>query len=90
MAGPVINLLLIKCSMLVGIVTTFLSDDQSSDPTFVQPLFEKNGPTQASFSFIFVFSNALQFLQQINVKNFHPVYGARIRTHNLWNMSLLP
>ena len=29
-------------------------------------------------------------LQQINVKNFHPVYGAGIRTHDLWNMSLLP
>ena len=24
------------------------------------------------------------------VKNIHPVYGAGIRTHNLWNMSLLP
>ena len=55
--------------MLVGIVTTFLSDDQSSDPTFVQPLFEKNGPTQASFSFIFVlFKQTIQFLQKINVK----------------------
>ena len=24
------------------------------------------------------------------VKNVHPVYGAGIQTHNLWNMSLLP
>ena len=31
----------------------------------------------------------LQFLQQINVKNVHPVYGAGIRTHDLRNMSLL-
>ena len=32
-----------------------------------------------------------QFLQQIlNVKNVHPVYGARIQTHDPWNMSLLP
>jgi len=23
-------------------------------------------------------------------KNDHPVYGARIQTHDLWNMSLLP
>ena len=32
----------------------------------------------------------LQFLQQINVKNVHPVSGARIRTHNLLITSLLP
>ena len=32
----------------------------------------------------------LQFLQQINVKNIHPVYGAKIQTQDLWNMSLLP
>ena len=39
----------------------------------------------------FVFSNTLQILQQICMwKNVHPVYGAGIRTHNLWNMSLLP
>ena len=32
-----------------------------------------------------------QFLQQIlNVKNVHPVYGARIQTHDPWNMSLFP
>ena len=33
-----------------------------------------------------------QFLQQINVKicHVHPVYGARIQTHDLWNMSLFP
>ena len=24
------------------------------------------------------------------MKNVHPVYGAGIRIHNLWNMSLLP
>ena len=48
--------------------------------------FLKNGPIPASFSFIFVFSNT-QFLQQINLKNVHPVYGSGIRTHDLWNMS---
>ena len=53
--------------------------------------FLKNGPTPASYSFIFVFSNKhYNFLQQINVKIVLPVYGARIRTHNLQNMSLLP
>ena len=30
-----------------------------------------------------------QLLQQINVKNVHPVNGAGIQTHDLWNMSLL-
>ena len=30
------------------------------------------------------------FLQQINVKNVHPVYGIGIGTHNLSNMSLNP
>ena len=43
-------------------------------------LFLKNGPTSASFSFIFVFSNqhSRQILQQINVKDVHPVYGTGI------------
>ena len=31
----------------------------------------------------------IQFLQQINVKNVHPVSSARIRTHNLLITSLL-
>ena len=53
--------------------------------------FFKNGPTPASFSFIFgLFKQTLQFLQQINVKNVHPVYGAGIWTHDLWNVSLFP
>ena len=48
----------------------------------------KNGPTPASFSYIFsVFKQTLQFLQQINVKNVHPLYSAGIQTHNLSNMS---
>ena len=43
------------------------------------------------FTFIFLFSiQTLQLLQQINVKNVHPVYGAGIRTHDLRNISLLP
>ena len=38
-----------------------------------------------------VFSNEhCNFLQQYNVKNVHPVSGAGIRTHNLFDMSLLP
>ena len=43
------------------------------------------------FLFISVFSNKpLQILQQINVKNVHPVNCTGIRTHNLLNLSLLP
>ena len=51
-----------------------------------------NGPTPASFSFIFgLFKQTLlQFLQQINVKNVHPVSSAGIRTHNLLITSFLP
>ena len=51
-----------------------------------------NGPTLASFSFILVFfKQTIQFLQQINVKmSWHPVYGVRIRTHELSTMSGLP
>ena len=39
------------------------------------------------FSF---FQTTLQSLQQINVKNVHPVYGAGIQINDLRNMSLLP
>ena len=54
--------------------------------------FLKNGPTPASFSFIFILfkQTSLHFLLQIFVKNVHPVYGAGIRTHDLWNVSLFP
>ena len=55
--------------------------------------FCKNGPSSASFLFYFVFSKQkLQFSQQIYVKKCydHPVYGARIQTHDLLNTSLLP
>ena len=55
--------------------------------------FKKNGPSPASFSFIFsLFKQTIQFLHQIDVKKFHvhPVYGAGIRNHNLQNISLLP
>ena len=51
----------------------------------------KNGPFLASLSFIFgLFKQTLQFLQQINVKNVHPVYSAEIQTHDPQNISLLP
>ena len=39
-----------------------------------------------------VFKQTIHFLQQINVKKIqvHPVYGTRIRTHDLSNISRLP
>ena len=49
--------------------------------------FKKIGPTPTSFSFIFgLLKQTIQFLQQINVKKCYvnPVYGAGIRTHNLF------
>ena len=56
--------------------------------------FKKNGQNPASFSLLFGLfkQTSLQFLKQINVKKCHrhPVNGAVIRTHDLWNMSLLP
>ena len=55
-----------------------------------ESFFLKMGQLRPLFHF-FIFSNTnMQFLQQINVNNVHPVYGARIQTHNLWNMRLLP
>ena len=53
--------------------------------------FFKKWANPASFLFIFgLFKQTLQFLQQIYVKNVHPVYGARIRTYDLRNVSLFP
>ena len=51
----------------------------------------KNGPSTASFSFIFglLQTNNTIFAAK-NVKNVHPVYGAGIQTNTLKNMSLLP
>ena len=57
------------------------------------PAFIKNGPTPASFSFIFgLFRQTIQFLQQSNVIkcHVHPVYGTGIQTHDLSNLSCLP
>ena len=53
--------------------------------------FFLNGPTLATFSFIFgLFKQKFQFLQQINLKNVQPVNGAGIRTHDFWNVSFIP
>ena len=40
---------------------------------------------------VFFKQTSLQFLQQIYIReNFHPVYGAGIQTHDLWNMRIIP
>ena len=43
------------------------------------------------FHSVLSFSNTLQiFTINTYVKNVHPVYGAGIQTHDLWNMILPP
>ena len=50
-----------------------------------------NGPSAASFSFIFIFSNKYYiFYNKYVWENVHPELGARIWTHNLHLTSLLP
>ena len=43
----------------------------------------------SSCDFFGLFKQTIQILQQINVKNVHPVSSARIQTHDLLIMSLL-
>ena len=50
-----------------------------------------NGPTLASFSFIFsLFKQTLQFYNKYMWKNVHPLNCAGIRTHDLRIVSLFP
>ena len=60
-------------------------------PLACKLLYFKNGPFPASLSFIFGLfqTNINPILQQIDVKNVHPVFCAQIQTHDLQNMSLL-
>ena len=51
--------------------------------------FLKNRPLLL-FIFGLFKETSLLFLQQMFVKNVHPVYSAGIRTHDIRNMSLLP
>ena len=45
----------------------------------------KNSPTPASYSFIFgLFKQTIQYLQQINEKNVHPVYGLGFKPMTFW------
>ena len=72
---------LVKTKTRLGL---WLSGAQFGKTNFLtSESFFKNGPTLDSFSFIFIFSKRThQSLQQINVKNVHPVYSAGIRTHD--------
>ena len=45
-------------------------------------------PNSPSFIQFMYFQSNTKILQQIGVKNVQPISGARIRTHNLLNMSL--
>ena len=42
------------------------------------------------FNLFCLFKHITNFTTNRYVKNVHPVYSAGIRTHDLWNMSLLP
>ena len=56
----------------------------------VAKLFFKKWTNPGLFLLTFgLFKQTKQFLQQINVKNVHPVYGTGIQIHDLRNMSLL-
>ena len=46
-------------------------------------LFLKMGHSRPLFNYFLIFNQTLQFLPQINGKNVHAAYGARIRTHDL-------
>ena len=52
--------------------------------------FKKMGQPRPLFIYFRHFQTQITIVQQINVKNVHLVYVAGIRTHNIWNMSLLP
>ena len=54
-------------------------------------LFLKIGQPRPLFRLCLVFSNKhYNYYNKYMWKNVHLVYGARIRTHDLWNMSLFP
>ena len=52
--------------------------------------FKEIGHPRPLFVNFCLLKQTLQIVEQLNVKNVHPVNGARLRTHVLQNMSLLP
>ena len=61
--------------------------DWLHDMSSITWFFKKWANPGLFFDYFQSFFKKTQFLQHINVKNVHPVYGARIRTHDLSNMS---
>ena len=53
-------------------------------------LFKKWSIPGLFFMYFRLFKRTFQFVRQMYLKTVHPVYGTRIPTHNLENMSLLP
>ena len=81
-----------KLTFFSGVPYLSTIDCHQSLISNLERCFFKNGPTRHFLSFImglFKQTSSLHILQQIYMKNVHPVYGAGIRTHNLWNISLL-
>ena len=59
--------------------------------SYASLVFFKKWANPSLFFIYFRVSNHItNFTTNSYVKNVHPVYGAGIRTHSLWNMSLLP
>ena len=57
-------------------------------PPFKEPFLFLNGHPRLFFIYFRLFKQPIHFLQLW--KNVHPVYSTGIRTHDIWNMSLLP
>ena len=85
--------LTLQRELIIAIPTADLQFDWHGFSSLVM-FFLKMGQPRPLFRLFLVFfkQTLLQFLQQINVKkcHVHPVYGTRIRTHDLWIVSLLP
>ena len=58
--------------------------------SLLQGFFFKNGPSSASFSFIFgLFKQTIEIVQQIDVNNVYSVSGTGIQTRDILIMTLL-
>ena len=56
----------------------------------MEVFFKQIGHPRPLFVYFRLFKQTLQFLQQMNVRNIHPVYGAGNRTHDLRNKHEYP
>ena len=83
----------VRCIILTKITNeNALRAQRSTSTTNLITVFLKMGQPRPLFRLFLVFSNKhYKFLQQKYMwKNVHPVYDAGIRTHDFWNVSLLP